>query len=270
MDSVAAASGKPFPLQRFPALIVLCVVVLHHLAAILESRKAFTAVYIAFFAASLFLRLWPVFHLTLFMFLLRLLHPLLPGLFSNLSGVYLAILFVFSVPVILGNNATKSLLSWFRRGTIDKFAMGSIFVVSLVSAVALLLWAGWTDNLGIGEKMVQGVSQFPKPLVILIGVPAFAALNAFSEEVVYRGILQEASLRAGFRPALSIVLQASAFGALHYESGFPNGVVGYFMTLIYGTALGYLRQRSSGILVPYLTHIAADLVIAYFLCFKFL
>lgn len=98
----------------------------------------------------------------------------------------------------------------------------------------------------------------------------FSTLNAFAEEVVYRGIFLEAALQARIIPIIAVLLQASAFAAIHFQAGFPNGFAGYFMTFVYGTALGILRYETKGILAPFITHIMADLVILYFLYFKFL
>ena len=64
-----------------------------------------------------------------------------------------------------------------------------------------------------------------------------------------------------------MILQASAFAILHFAAGFPNGIAGYLMTFVYGLILGYLRERTGGLLAPYVTHVVADLVIGYFLYF---
>ena len=66
------------------------------------------------------------------------------------------------------------------------------------------------------------------------------------------------------------MLQAGAFAAVHFGVGFPNGLFGYAMVLVYGLALGLLRHRTKGMLAPYLAHVIADLTIGYFLVLKFL
>jgi membrane protease YdiL (CAAX protease family) len=42
----------------------------------------------------------------------------------------------------------------------------------------------------------------------------------------------------------------------------PERAVGYLMTFGYAMMLGYLRQRTKGILAPYIAHIIADTTIA--------
>ena len=143
-------------------------------------------------------------------------------------------------------------------------------IISVVAAASLLLWAAWTDHFGAGENLIKGISHLPKALVLLLVIPGFSCLNAFAEEMVYRGIFQEAALQARITPILAVLLQASAFAAIHFQGGFPNGFAGYFMTFIYGTALGILRYKTKGILAPFLTHIMADLVIVYFMYLRVL
>ncbi len=141
---------------------------------------------------------------------------------------------------------------------------------ALLSSIALLLWATWTDNLGRGVWLVQQLSDYPKALILLIGVPGFAILNAFSEEVIFRGVFQQAFQKVFDNIPAAITLQAAAFAALHFVSGFPNGVSGYLMTFAYGTMIGYIRHRTGGIWAPFIVHAASDLVIVYYLCLKFL
>ena len=59
--------------------------------------------------------------------------------------------------------------------------------------------------------MMKGVAHYPTWMVAGIILPLFAVLNAFSEEVAYRGILQEALQRNLTNTHLVLVLQSSAF-----------------------------------------------------------
>lgn len=181
----------------------------------------------------------------------------------------------FSIPFILSTviiwpvKSARETLSWVKRGNIDGVSRILILATGFCAAVALILWAVWSDNLGIGLSIVKGLSQTPKWLILFVGIPIFALVNAISEEVAYRGVLQEALHRVwGRRLTLVLVLQATAFAAAHFAVGFPNGKIGYLMTFTFAVMLGLLRSRTKGILAPYLAHIVADLVIGYYLCFK--
>lgn len=200
------------------------------------------------------------------------------GLFFALmgvSGIVLAWLrlpvfwLIFLLPLIIATlvilpfKATRQALRWLRIGTVDRLSWILLGVTGILSVVALLVWAYWTDNLGIGIKNMQAFSQYPFWLVVGGVVPIFALVNAMLEEIVYRGILQEGLMHVLTNNVLILVLQASAFAAMHFASGFPNGVMGYVMVFTWGTMLGYLRIRTNGMLIPYLAHVIADLVIGY-------
>lgn len=163
----------------------------------------------------------------------------------------------------------KDLLHWLRRGEVDQISWALVAITSCVSALALILWAYWSENLGAGVTMMQGLLSFPIWLILILAIPLFAIVNALAEEFVYRGVLQEA-LEIAFpqKENLVLVLQASAFAAAHVASGFPNGKVGYLMTFSYALMLGFLKRRTGGILAPYVAHVVADLVIGYYLYFQ--
>jgi membrane protease YdiL (CAAX protease family) len=151
------------------------------------------------------------------------------------------------------------------RGRLDGTSLVLLTITALVSAGALVAWATWTNNLGAGLRMMESAARLPRVLLVAVGIPAFAVLNAITEEVAYRGVLQRGLTATVSSVPLILVSQALAFAALHFQSGFPNGVVGYLMVAVYGVALGYLRHRTGGLAAPLLAHVLADLVIAYVL-----
>lgn len=211
---------------------------------------------------------WTISYLLLTFLGMELYWKILPETFHGLPSLHFLIpALVATLPIYF---VRRSELSWLRWGKIDRLSAIMILGTSIVSAIALILWAFWTDNIGIGQKMVQSVANVPMPILIFAGVPLFALINAISEEIVYRGILQEVLTKKIRSQYFILALQALAFAAVHYHSGFPNGKIGYAMVAVYGVALGYLRQRTQGMLAPLLAHICADLTIGYFLIFYFL
>ena len=65
------------------------------------------------------------------------------------------------------------------------------------------------------------------PLWLL--VPAalvFSVVNAAVEEAAYRGVVLHALEKARITTPAALVLQAAAFASLHFQAGFPRGVVG--------------------------------------------
>jgi membrane protease YdiL (CAAX protease family) len=207
-------------------------------------------------------------HLSLLFLLVAMLEPagriwpLLPALPAPLP---LFIPLLVSTLMVLPSAAARQTLGWFRRGTMDHPARVLTFITAIGSVGALLLWARWSNNLGVGMQTVQGLTAYPRWLILCCGVPLFALTNAFVEEAVFRGVVQEA-LQRTFGPSwVVLVLQATVFAAAHYAAGFPNGQAGYALVLVYGGMLGYLRLRTQGLLAPWLAHVVSDLVIGYVL-----
>lgn len=172
--------------------------------------------------------------------------------------------FVLLVPllayaaVVIAVAPLRRSVGWLRAGRFDRGTQLLLLATVIVSAVALVAWVAWTKpDLGHHLALVPDVPIWVLPLAAV----AFAALNAALEEIIFRGVLMEAldsALGAGWR---TIAIQAVAFAAGHYLSGFPNGALGFVMVLVYGVLLGLIRRRAAGLLAPWLAHVAADLVI---------
>lgn len=186
----------------------------------------------------------------------------LPSWLFQLPTAPFLVPFLISLLICLPFPGLRAQFGWFRKGSPDQVTWLLVALTSLVSALSLILWALWTDYLGIASSMLSTFRQVPVWFMLLLGIPGFALLNAFAEEVIYRGVLQEAlGKRFGNNLPLVLCAQASAFAAAHFLAGFPNGKVGYLMTFLYALMLGYLRERSKGLLAPYVAHVMADLVI---------
>lgn len=191
---------------------------------------------------------------------------LAPGLrdsVGSLPVVPLLIPLLLSSALVATRISTRRTLSWMRMGSVDRGSWCLVGLVGLVSAGALIAWAGWTDNLGMADQMAEDLANIPFLALVIVGIPMFAIANAVTEEAIFRGVLQTAIAESSSRATTTIALQAAGFAAIHYEMGFPNGPIGYAMVFIYGLALGFLRMRTDGLLAPIAAHIVADLVIGY-------
>lgn len=215
-----------------------------------------------FLAAVVIRRDWELLPAALLLFLLFQGNTWLPEKLTSLPTAPFLIPFLLTVLFCLPFPWFRAAFAWLRKGEPDQVTWLLTGLTSLLSALALILWALWTDYLGIASQMLSTFREVPFWFMVLVAIPGFALLNAFAEEVVYRGVIQDA-LGKRFGNGLPLVLgaQASAFAAAHYASGFPNGKLGYLMTFAYALVLGYLRERSNGMLAPYVAHVAADLVI---------
>ena len=87
--------------------------------------------------------------------------------------------------------------------------------VAAVSAVALLAWHAW-----LRPDLTDLVRTFVPPWPVWLLVPGamlFALANAALEEAAYRGVVLDALDTALGHGVVSIVLQAIAFAALHFQ-----------------------------------------------------
>ncbi|MCP3966567.1 MAG: CPBP family intramembrane metalloprotease [Lentisphaerae bacterium] len=155
----------------------------------------------------------------------------------------------------------EGIFLWFRKGRLDMYSLWLSLLVIVLSTVGLILW-GWGNE--FPKEVVEplsSASSYSKLLVMFLGLPVFAFVNAVFEEVVFRGIMQTALIKVFRNRYWAVILQASAFGFAHYAVGFPNGFIGVLMTFMYGLAIGAIKERTNGILWPILVHTLADFVI---------
>ncbi|MEU7384643.1 CPBP family intramembrane glutamic endopeptidase [Streptomyces sp. NPDC042207] len=159
--------------------------------------------------------------------------------------------------VLAGRRAALSPAApWLTRGSLTIGTLWLSLVTVVLSAVALTAWA-LTVRPQPAEYLRE-LQRLPLGLAIL-GIVAFALVNAVWEEALFRGVLLT-ELASVWGSRTAVVIQALLFGAAHF-GGFPSGFTGVAMAGAWGFALGVLRLRSGGILVPYGVHVAADAVI---------
>ncbi len=129
--------------------------------------------------------------------------------------------------------------------------------ITTLSAIVFLLWA----TLSNAEPGSHGFAGLTMTEAVFAGV-MFAITNAAMEELVFRGLSLRA-LQASFsKPGVAILVQALAFGALHYRPpSVPDGLEGASLTFLYGFALGGLAHAARGILAPFLAHVVADILV---------
>ena len=126
----------------------------------------------------------------------------------------------------------------------------------MLAAVALTVWAVTVRP--EPAPYLQALQGLPM-CVGVAGVAGFALVNPLWEEALFRGVLLGELIETwGVRAAVAV--QALVFGAAHW-AGFPSGWLGMAMAATWGLALGIIRVRSEGILLPYLVHVCANAAI---------
>ncbi len=132
-------------------------------------------------------------------------------------------------------------------------------------ALALLSWFVWAkpDVSDIFESYFPdiGVPQ------LLVGGLLFSMVNAAVEEFAYRGALMNSLETATGSARGALLLQALAFGTLHFQHGFPRGGIGVGLATVYGLILGLVWNRSRGMLAPWVAHVLTDATIVGILLF---
>jgi uncharacterized protein len=184
----------------------------------------------------------------------------LPFFFGELRWwpLYLLVPLTVYAAVVLAIGPLRRSVHWIRPGHIDRPVLVLTLATVVVSSGALLLWyAANRYEADLGNLGSQ-IPAWGLLYLVLAGV-GFSVGNALLEEVIFRGVLFEA-LADGYGVATTVCIQGIAFGVVHAH-GFPRGVVGVFMASVYGVMLGFLRQRSGGLLAPFVAHVFADATI---------
>ena len=147
-------------------------------------------------------------------------------------------------------------VEWSRFGEIRRVTASVSVLTALVSMAGLWVWYRvCSPNLAEIAKQLPTGNGVP---LIVIGA-MFACVNAFLEEIVCRGVLQDA-LDARFSVQHGWWLQGLVFGSLH-GAGVPQGWIGVIMASLYGIALGWIRQHSKGIGLCCAVHLSTDAMI---------
>ena len=154
---------------------------------------------------------------------------------------------------------------WCSVGRTDAWIIAAGAVFAGISGLILLLWYVTTQP-DLDDLVATFVPNW-SPWLLVPGAVVFSIVNAVLEESAYRGVVQH-SLEsvAGFR-LTALVLQAAAFAALHYQTGFPRGLQGVGLTFIYGLVLGAIRRHAGGLVAVVVTHVLTDLAIVSIVLF---
>jgi membrane protease YdiL (CAAX protease family) len=176
--------------------------------------------------------------------------PLYP--FSDLTFLLLYFFAVMLIPQLRGS------VGWLRTGKFDAAIWMLVAVTVVVPIIALMLWVHYfSPDLGRYANMVP---HFPLWMIALYAI-ANAAFNAALEETIWRGVMLEA-LDSAFAPGIwPLLIQSVSFAAAHYRHGFPNGIIGSAMVVVFGMMLGVIRRKSKGVLAGWLAHTAVDAAI---------
>lgn len=167
--------------------------------------------------------------------------------FITQSPKLVAAFVMMAVLVLLGYRREEFFLS---IGAYGKLWVGFGVVAVLMMGVIML---GYLQPVAAGTKGAAGAVRY-LPLALVL-----AAMNAFAEEMLYRGVLFAPLLRH-ITANQAILMTAVFFGIAHYH-GTPSGVPGMGLTFIAGWVFGFAMVQTRSILLPWFLHFIPDAVI---------
>jgi membrane protease YdiL (CAAX protease family) len=161
----------------------------------------------------------------------------------------IVIILLFAFLLILKKSGRQKLFL-IRGDTKGVLAISLFFAVLAIASLAV--WFLFQKQ----NPHAKFIPDVPLVFLIPLGI-GFSILNAIYEEGIFRSILlSHFTDQLGF--AWAVVLQAAWFSFLHFQSGFPSGIIGIGLTFVFGVMMGYLVFRTRGFLIPILIHTVAD------------
>lgn len=254
----------PYRSSFVEAIIVLSTVILISLSfalATLDGTLKLAAIASLLFLAIVSRHVYAI-HILILASLLLFLGPIFP-LFQIWPLTLLGPLVIYGTIALFIPQLRHS-IGWIRLGNIDAIVTKLIIAAIGVSCISLIGWVVFINpDITSHRALVPDLPFWAYPFAAI----GFALLNSVMEEAVFRGTIMEATDRALGSGCWSNCIQAVPFAAFHYLSGFPNGISGFVMVLLYGVILGIIRRISKGIFAPIITHFAADIAIFLILMF---
>lgn len=147
-------------------------------------------------------------------------------------------------------NAPTEKLSWLGikpNNTWRKTTLQLLFAISIPTAVFM----------GLG--IMNAKTHVPFSLQFVPFILLFAAMNAFTEEIIFRHFLIS-GLESFLPPKTIYILSGILFGIPHYF-GAPGGLIGVFMAGILGYVLAKATVETRGLGVAWIIHFVQDVII---------
>jgi uncharacterized protein len=180
---------------------------------------------------------------------------------STVSGTVIIqldelLLTVLAVSVVLWISMTSPGSIYLRRGR-----LGRAYVIGIIGLVAFYVL---TFRFLQHSRLipVHGIIDFSRYLSLTPALLVVAGTNAFSEELLFRGLLMS-RLNIAFGPYLATLVQAIIFASWHLGITYTPFVLVFvlFVTFPLGLLAGYLTRSSGSILPSWLFHAGADIPI---------
>ncbi len=137
---------------------------------------------------------------------------------------------------------------------LDKRMLLSLVGIVVPSLICLILY--FINHREIGDKWP--LPQMPM-WMIPFAVILIALINGLREEIYFRFTLQK-YLTESLSPQLAILCASLLFGYMHFQSGFPAGGLGVFLTTLFGLLVGIQFYCFRSATLSWITHSLTDAV----------
>jgi membrane protease YdiL (CAAX protease family) len=98
------------------------------------------------------------------------------------------------------------------------------------------------------SELTKLLTDFKSPSQLIVAMVVVAVLAGVSEELLFRGVLQNITLRASGNPHVAIWFAAFVFSFIHIQ------FYGFFPRMLLGALFGYLYYWTKNIWVPMFAH----------------
>lgn len=190
-----------------------------------------------------------------FLFFALLVAATFVPLFRTWPLIWIAPLAGYFALVVLLRPLRTTFTGW-SFGRVNSPAILATIVIAVLSSATLMLFQSWSQpDL---HTYASALPKLPGGAILIAGI-VFAILNAFLEELIFRGVLFTA-IESQVNTTMTVIITAALFGYGHMH-GYPPGPIGAVLAGIYGLMLGWLRVFTGGLGLPVLAHIVADATI---------
>lgn len=175
--------------------------------------------------------------------------------FCGWPTIWFAPLAAYAALVVLIPPLRSTYWRW-RFGNTSRLTALATLVITVGACGVLMAFHHFAQPDVSGYAAILPASRFGS---VMVASAVFSVVNAFCEEVIFRGVFFDA-LESQWGRVGAVLATALLFGLGHLH-GYPPGPLGAVLAGIYGLCLGWLRVATGGLGLPLLSHIAADATI---------
>lgn len=182
-------------------------------------------------------------------------------------------LFMFLIPALVAGYIfyKKEWKEYFRMDApapAKYFLLGTLMILVAFPFAQLTYWLNTmiplpevlTQMENATGDMVKGLLVMNSPMELMLNLLVVAVIPAIAEEMIFRGIIQDALEKMITNPHVAILVASIIFSAIHMQ------FEGFLPRVVLGLVLGYLFYWTRNLWVPILAHLVnngAQVVVAY-------